>query len=155
MPKDWGYAWGGFAGPILLGLCGFGMARGVKLLRERVTSPRGGYVAVRVTPHARMASSCAVPAVLLAKVMVDAHLSQPLLFCAFFGCCYAVTGLIYRLPYMYLLSALSGLPGYWVSVRGGGLLLDTMAQGAMMAVAGAVKLWRFVRLHPMPADAEA
>jgi hypothetical protein len=89
------------------------------------------------------------------KAIMDLHFSEALLYCAFFGCCYAVTGMIYRLPYMLLLAALSGLLLYWVSVKGGDLLLVTMVQGAMLAAAGAVKLWRFVRLHPMPTNAEA
>lgn len=148
LPRDWGFGWGGvFAPGLVLGLSGFGMARGIKFLRERVTSPRGGYVAMKVTRYQRLYSGGAVVLMLAAYSLSNGRFSHALVCCAIFGCCYISTGLMYRLPYMFLLAAFSALLGIWVCLQGKDLLSVMLWQGAMLAGAGGVKLLRFVQSH--------
>lgn len=148
MPKDWGYGWGGFAGPVLLAVCGFGMARGIKVLRQRVTAPRGGYVAPMVTPYQRLFWLFVfILGLGLSRFVVSSHLSQAVMWCAAFTLIYAITGLIYRIPYMFSLAALSTALCAWLTIKGGDLLFVMQWQGAMLAIAGGAKLWRFVRSH--------
>jgi len=94
LPKNWGYGWGGFAGPILLALGGFGMMRGMKLLRERVTSPRGGYVVPYVAPRNRLvwALGGGIMAATFGGLLALFHHSEAEFWCAVFGLAYAITG---------------------------------------------------------------
>jgi hypothetical protein len=79
------------------------------------------------------------------------HHSEAMIWCAVFGLIHAITGFLYRLSYMFVLAALSALLLWWISAKGGDLLLVILWQGVAMGVAGGVKLWRFVRAHPISA----
>ena len=150
----------GFAGPLLLIVCVVGMKWGRSFLRTHVTARRGGYVEPYVSPHRRVLFVClgALGAAISAAVLrfaTASHISIAVLCGATFAAGYLLTGMIYRLPYMFLLAALAGAVSFWAYREGSDLTLVMQCVGFMSAAAGAVKLWRFVRSHPVSTEAEA
>lgn len=150
-----------------------GMAWGVKRLRERVTIPRGGYVAFeeprpviagRITTRAllaglALASSFALVFFLIfhgpgAVRTVRQESLLTVLACGFtllIAALYVAGAVRYRLTYMYYLAAFSLLLGGWVyrAESGMGGVACVMAlEGAAAALAGGIKLRHFMKSHP-------
>jgi hypothetical protein len=64
---------------------------------------------------------------------------------------YAWGGLKYRVRHMLWLAAFSAGVGVWCYARGGSSLIVIFCQGAGLTVTGGIRLWQFVRSHPLPA----
>lgn len=140
------------------------MAWGMKTLKERVTSPRGGYVALD-EPPITVGGGMRVGRRVLVAVIAVALMGFMVAFrdvAAFpgamavgmsmvFVAAYAWGGLKYRLPHMLGLAAFSALVGAWCYARSGSSLIVILGQGAGLTVTGGIRLWQFVRSHPLPA----
>jgi hypothetical protein len=152
--------------PILWGGSCLAMRWGLKKLKERITFPRGGYVALREPTLTYRASALA--AVLLVgagMALLNAKGGLPQWrwmaapgFATFFAVALLVGGLQYRLPHMLWLAAFSLVLGAWMyRIRAGveGGLWVMLWLGGAMALTGAVRLRSFLKANPRTEDAEA
>jgi hypothetical protein len=159
LPKEY------FLVPQAIWLCSaLGMKWGMKMLKERVTSPRGGYVLLDEQPIT-VGRGMRIAHRALAAVIVVALMGFIVAFrdiAAFpgamgvgmsvvFVATYAWGGLKYRLPHMLWLAAFSAVVSAWCYARGGSSLIIVFCQGAGLTVTGGIRLWQFVRSHPLPA----
>jgi hypothetical protein len=154
-----------FLVPQAIWLCSaLGMAWGMKMLKERVTSPRGGYVALDEQPitirggmRVGRRALVAVMAVALMGFLVAFRDIAPFPgaigvgMSVVFVAAYAWGGFKYHLPHMLWLAAFSTLVGAWCYAWAGSSLIAILCQGAGLTATGGVKLWQFVRSHPLPA----
>jgi len=157
------------AGQILLvaqviWLCsGLGMAWGAMKLKERVTSPRGGYVAFdehTVTIRGRISRRGLNVVLMFGMVgfivafrdVFNFRASRAVAVNALFLSAYMFEGMKYRMPHMLWLAAFSALLGVWVYARNDSLWFVILWQGGALAIAGGTKLWRFIKSHPRPVE---
>ena len=140
------------------------MTWGLKTVKERVTSPRGGYVALDEQPVAvgrgmRVSRRALVAVITVALTGLMVAFRDIAAFrgamgvgmSAVFVAAYAWGGLKYRLPHMLWLAAFSTGVGAWCSAHAGSTLLVVFCQGGALTVTGGIRLWQFVRSHPLPA----
>jgi hypothetical protein len=157
------YIWAAQAGWLC---CSLGMSWGIKSLKERVTAPRGGYVALR-EPAAKMRMSKwslwvltfaasgligFIAIVLRTGVAGWERFAIPLV-AIVFALTLAVPGWRYKLPHMQWLGAFSLLLGVCVYRLHHGIgesVCEMMiGLGIAMTLAGAVRLWNFLASHPL------
>jgi hypothetical protein len=163
------YVWGAQA----IWFCSmWGMTWGAKKLKERVTSPRGGYVALTErewTPRSQEAlviGLCiGLPVIMIVLSLANWRFSEPVR--AFFekwnptgyavlsSGVYVWNGVRNRLSHFFWLAAFCAALAVWVWVRNDDGWFVLFWQGAALAVAGGIRLWRFVRSHPLPTETEA
>jgi hypothetical protein len=154
---------------IWLGMC-LGVFWGAKKLKERVTYPRGGYVALdeqTVTIRGRISGRALNVALLFGMfgfIVVFSRVfkfpaSQAVVVSAIFFGAYTLSAIMYRIPHMLWLAAFSALVGVWVYgwnySRGDSLAFVILSQGVALVVDGGVRLWRFLKSHPRPIETEA
>lgn len=151
-------------------LCfGAGIGWVVKKLKERVTYPRGGYVALNVPPVTirRRALAAVLTFAFVFGIEEFIHVFRPGftfrvsgagLSAMYFGF-YTFGGMKYQEPRMLWLAAFSAVLGVWVYARNYsvayGLPFVTLWQGVALAIAGGIRLWRFIKAHPRPVETEA
>ncbi len=143
-----------------------GMAVGIRTLKERVTMPRGGYVGFEKRPRSTRFLMAAVFVFLalvysgyaiIARGTSPFSAEKPVLlaiasgFPVVIGIIYVVIGLRYRLTQSLWSGGVSMLLGIWVYRSGSGMFSIPSVlvfEGAVVAIAGAVKLGRFMRRNP-------
>ncbi len=141
----------------------FGLALGTKKLKERVTSPRGGYVGFDEQaktirghiPYRALNIGLMFMIVCIISVFRDLIVfpaSEVAAVSVGFMGAYIFEGLKYRIGYMLWLAAFSVAVGVWAYVRNDHLAFVVFWQGAALAAIGGSKLWRFVKSHPKPID---
>lgn len=136
----------------------FGMRWAIKRLKERVTYPRGGYVAFEqqtVTLRSRRTWLVIVyvTGIAIVTTALPPATHWPVIFSAVFVGVYGGGAIRYRIPHWWGLAAFSALLGAWVYLRDSGLTFVLLWQGVAMAAAGGLRLWRFLQFHP-PIEAE-
>jgi hypothetical protein len=160
-------------------LCSAGMAWGIRKLKARVTIPRGGYVALeepRPNTGGRLTTRAWTALLFLAACLafvcwlifsgreLQATRQESIMivlasgFAGLLAAIYVTAGFRYRLTYMFYLGGFSALLGaalYWMRPATGGIALAFAFQGAAVALAGGIKLRRFMKLYPAPNGAEA
>jgi hypothetical protein len=150
-------------GPICWAAASLSMRWGLKKLKERITFPRGGYVALSEPTPAYWA--CALGVVLLVGagallLNVEGGLAEGTWmaapgFAALFAAALVVGGLRYKLEHMVYLAAFSVILGAWMFRIGAGPqggLWVMMWLGTAMALTGAVRLKRFLKANPRLQD---
>jgi hypothetical protein len=141
--------------------CGLGMRYGIKALKERVTMPRGGYVALQEPGEGRTWALWGLSFAAMAMVWVvtrlvrDAgwdRLTAPLVG-ILFALALAFPGWRYKLPHMIWLAVFSLLlgAGVYSLQRGFGesLCLMMIGLGTATSFVGALRLSRFIASHPL------
>lgn len=153
-----------------------GMAWGLKTLRARVTIPRGGYVGFeeprpiigsRITTRALIAGLALAASLALLILTIFRGPALPwdslltIIACGFallIAAMYVAGALRFRLTYMYYLAGFSVLLGiwmYWTRPGTSGVAILMALEGAASALAGGIKLRRFMKSHPSPDHREA
>ncbi len=153
-----------------------GMAWGLKTLRARVTIPRGGYVGFeeprpiigsRITTRALIAGLALAASLALLILTIFRGPALPwdslltIMACGFallIAALYVAGAVRFRLTYMYYLAGFSVLLGIWMyRARPGtiGVAALMALEGAASALAGGIKLRRFMKSHPAPDHREA
>lgn len=137
-----------------------GMAWGVKKLRERVTYPRGGYVAINEAPRMRRAALGFIMFgfFIFARDVFTFPASEAVALTVICFASYMFYGISYRMPYMFWVAACSALLGVWVYLRHdsreNALAFVILWEGVVLVAAGGFRMWRFIKAHPRPAEAE-
>jgi hypothetical protein len=134
------------------------MKWGLKELKERVVSPRGGYVALPT--WGRTFIALFVLAAILATVAFIAFPSWPrqwgrtpaLALAILFAALFFIGGLQAKSPYMLVLAAVPLLVGVWIYRNSVGFSESTswvlLAQGVALAFSGAVRFRSFLKANP-------
>jgi hypothetical protein len=154
-----------------------GMAWGLKTIRARVTIPRGGYVGFeeprpiigsRITTRALIAGLAFTASLALVFLTIsrgptalpwDSLLT--IMSCGFallIASFYLAGAVRFRLTYMYYLAGFSLLLGiwmYWTRPGTAGVAMLMALEGAASALAGGIKLRRFMKSHPAPDHRDA
>lgn len=153
-----------FVAPIVWGGSSLAMSWGLRKLKERITFPRGGYVALRrPTPAYRVSALVVVLLVggwmfLLRDGLTRGQSVVAPGVAAFFVVALLVGGLRYRLPHMLGLAAFSLLLGagaYRINAGSQGALSVMVFLGVAMVLTGALRLRNFLKAFPRPANTEA
>ena len=154
------------AAPALWGLSSLAMVRGLKALKERITFPRTGYVALRERGwrYAFTAALGALPIAVYGVVLTTGfelphweRFAGPAL-AMIFAITLFVGGLRYKLPHLLGLAVFSLVPGawtYWIEAGMDGTLWVMLSLGGAMAIAGALRLRSFLAANPKPGDLPA
>jgi hypothetical protein len=148
----------GYFGAIVMGAF-IGMALAAKTLRNRLTFPRGGYVALddRVsTPVGRIpgwAWGIIVTFAIGAGLVVISP--QQAVFGATFVGALAYSGIKYRRPDILWLAAFCTGLNIWVFERDASMFVVLLWTGAAFALIGGIRLRRFVKSHPKPTETAA
>jgi hypothetical protein len=142
-----------------------GMAWGIRKLKERVTSPRGGYVALddqhkmfqgKVSRRAINAAVILAVGLFMAFAPIDWTRpgSQAVAATALYFGMYMFVAARWRLPSMLFLAGFSLLLGVWAYTAKGGFAFILLWQGVAIAISGVIRLWRFLKTHPQPLETE-
>jgi len=140
-----------------------------KKLKERVTFPRGGYVAIEEPAGAtrgrtRRALSVALAFGIIWLIAVFRDVSPSaralaVVAAAVFFAAYTFGAMKYRVRHMWWLATFSALLGLWVYERDGSpgdsLAFVILGQGVALVVSGGVRLWQFLKSHPRPSETGA
>ncbi len=141
------------------------IAWGAKTLKERVTSPRGGYVAFDeqvVTARGRISRRLLNVALTFGMVAFIAVFRDLFNFpgsvtlgasACFFGA-YIYDALKYRIMHMVWLAGYTAALGAWAYARHDSLTFVIAGQGVALTAAGSASLWRFLKSHPKPTGPE-
>jgi len=146
-----------FAAPVLWGGSALALKRGLLTLKERVTVPRGGYVALS-KPCTTARVSMLAAAILIGGYVLFAWgeverwgwLAGPGL-AMVFAAALLTGGLQYKLPHMLWLAAFSLLLGVWIwRLRAGfdGGLWVMVWLGCAFVLSGALRLRSFLNANP-------
>jgi hypothetical protein len=152
-------------GPIIWAAASLAMRWGLKKLKERLTSPRGGYGAgISETSPTYWAFALGVVLLVGAGVLLlnvggrgmpeGTWMAAPG-FATLFAAALLVGGLRYKLEHMIYLAAFSLILGAWMCRIGAGPqggLWVMMWLGAAMALTGAVRLTKYLKTNPRPQD---
>jgi hypothetical protein len=163
LPKDY------FFIPIAIWLCSaIGMHWGMKTLKERITTPRGGYIALDEQPVAigrrmriprRMLGAASVLAFGGAYSVFRDILAYPaaptVAMSLFFAVIYTWSGVKYRLVHWLWLAAFSACTAFVAWERNWTMIAVILSQGAALTLAGGVRLCIFIRSHPLPGETQA
>lgn len=150
---------------IAIWMCsGFGMAWGAKRLRERITYPRGGYVALNEQSAATRRRSRRVALILVFAGMalltalfprMSHFFASGVAGSALFVSIYMFSGVKYRRPDLLCLAGFCALLGVWAYAGSSSMAFILFWQGVGLATIGAIRLWRFIKSHPRPVETEA
>jgi hypothetical protein len=151
-------------GPIIWAAASLAMRWGLKKLKERITFPRSGYAAALSEPNPTYwAYALGVVLLVGAGVLLlnvggglpeGTWMAAPG-FAMLFAVALLVGGLRYKLEHMIYLAAFSLILGAWMCRIGAGPqggLWVMMWLGTAMALTGAVRLKRFLKVNPRPQD---
>lgn len=152
--------------PVLWGISSIAMAKGLKKLKERITFPRGGYVALREPALTYRASVLAVILLVGAgALLLNTRVEVPQWrwiagpgFAMVLAAALLVGGVQYKLPHMLWLAAFSLLLGawmYWIRAGLDGGLWVMVWLGGAIALTGASRLRSFLKANPRPEDTAA
>jgi hypothetical protein len=157
-----------FAAQAIWVLSSIGMAWGTKKLKERVAFPRGGYVALDDQPmriRGRVSWRTLILALGLGICVAGGAIAvfSPDLFtfsatglavgCAIlFAGIYTVGGLNYRMPHLLWLGAFCAVLAAWAYARNDSIAFVLFWQGVALAVAGGIRLGRFIKSHPKSSE---
>jgi hypothetical protein len=131
---------------------------GLKALKERLVSPRGGYVVLAESGKMARASAAALFILFVAAFTILGPLGRPsgkipgLALALFFSACFLVGWVQTRLPHMLVLAGIPLVTETWIyrnSLSFSGtifLLLATL--GGVMVLSGTLRLWRFLKANP-------
>jgi hypothetical protein len=159
--------------PQTISICAcFAVGWGMKTLKERVTIPRGGYVALEERPvndqvrEALVIGLCiGLPVLLVALALTDWTWAGPLpdLLGRWSGVAYAAVaagayvwnGVRNRTGHFFWLAGFCALLGAWAWVSKSDAWLICLWQGVALTVVGGIRLGMFIRTHPKPVENEA
>jgi hypothetical protein len=136
-----------------------------KRLKANVTFPRGGYIAFPRESAKQQLVRVGVIALVAAAMVVVSNLPSLSELSSYrvpgcllvFALGMLVSGLRYKLPHQVWAGSLSLLGGAWVYRNGTGVEHDLPAfawLGGVTAVAGALRLWAFLRVRPASGGSE-
>jgi hypothetical protein len=146
--------------PLLLVVTGLAAVWATKRLKSRITFPRTGYVEWKPPSRPRQlggAGSAALIACVVVVVLTRSrtgnweHLAAPIVG-AVIAVGVAIAAVAQRAPYLMIIAGASIVLGFVLgsTVQGwDGLNWLLVALGATTSLVGAVRLWRFVRTHPV------
>ena len=146
--------------PLLLVVTGLAAVWATKKLKSRITFPRTGYVEWKPPSGPRQlggAGSAALIACVMVVVLTRSrtegweHLAAPLVG-AVIAVGLAIAAFVQRAPYLMIVAGASIVLGFALgsTVQGwDGLNWMLVALGATTSIVGGVRLWRFVRTHPI------
>jgi hypothetical protein len=130
---------------------------GLKALKERLVSPRGGYVVLAESGTKTRASAAALFILILAAFTILSPLGQSwgkipgLALAVFFSVCFLVGGVQTRLPHMLVLAGIPLVTETWIYRNSlsfsGTIFLLLVTQGGALAFSGALRFWRFLKAN--------
>jgi hypothetical protein len=140
----------------------FGLTRGSKKLKERITFPRSGYVALPEPTRRRRIFTFVTVAVLAAafSLVLSAHIVVVPVFAAVFAAIFLWGGVQYKQASMLweaFLTLLFAVVSTWFTNLNGaaGVLALMVMIGASMAIIGAFRLRGFLKANPTRQETEA